>query len=70
MSYGKTIDNPAIARSTLSTMPAAFRGRVLNAMAMYRGGAKKSDILLKHGRIVTDESLIELNRVDPRWWTK
>jgi len=68
MSYGKTIDNSAITKSTLATMPQAFRERVLNAMQMYKGGARKSAVIEKHGLIVAAESITELNRVDPRWW--
>ncbi len=70
MSYGKEIDNPAVTRSTLSTMPPAFRERILNAMAMYRSGALKKSVIENHGSIVAAESLIELNRVDPRWWSR
>ena len=70
MSYGKSIDNPAVTKSTLPTMPEAFRMRVLNAMNMYRSGARKVSVIEKHGSIVAAESLIELNRVDPRWWSR
>lgn len=67
MSYSKSIDNPAVTKSTLSTMPPAFRERILNAMAMYRSGALRRSVIEKHGSIVAADSLAELNRVDPRW---
>ena len=70
MSYGKTIDNPTITKSTLATMPQAFRERVMNAMDMYRGGVQKKAVIEKHGSIVAAESITELNRVDPRWWCR
>lgn len=70
MSYTKSIDNPVVTKSTLSTMPEAFRMRVMNAMDMYRGGARKAAVIEKHGSIVAAESLTELNRIDPRWWSR
>ncbi len=70
MSYTKSIDNPAITKSSLSTMPPAFRERLLDAMAMYRGGARKRAVIEKHGSIVASDSLAELNRVDPKWWSR
>lgn len=70
MIYGREIDNPAITKSSLSTMPPAFRERILNAMAMYRSGARKQSVIEKHGSIVAADSLAELNRVDPRWWSR
>ncbi len=59
---------PLVTKSTLSVLPAAYRERVHNAMAMYRGGARKQSIVEKHGSIVAAEALTELNRSCPRWW--
>lgn len=70
MSYPKSIANPAVTNSTLSTIPPAFRERILNAMGMYRAGAKKQAVIEKHGSIVAAESITELNRADPKWWCR
>ncbi len=69
MGYGKEIEAPS-ARSTLATMPPAFRNRILAAMAMYREGSARSQVGERHGSIVADEAKTELNRVDPGWWMK
>jgi len=50
--------------------PDAFRGRCRDAMQMLLDCAKQDDVLRKHGRIVAEEAMRELDRVDPKWWAK
>jgi hypothetical protein len=51
-------------------LPEAFRIRCMDAMTMLRNCAKLADVIAKHGRIVADEAMRELDRVDPRWWAR
>jgi hypothetical protein len=51
-------------------LPDAFRICCHDAIRMLRDCAKLADVIRKHGRIVAEEAMRELDRVDPKWWAR
>jgi hypothetical protein len=51
-------------------LPERFRIRCLDAMTMLRDCAKLAEVIAKHGKIVAEEAMRELDRSDPMWWAK